>query len=198
MHIDSHSGLLKEAEYSHSPNFDERPDGGIIDLLVVHGISLPPGEFGSNDVKALFTNTLDPNKHPYFQTIAELKVSSHLFIRRNGEIMQFVPFRQRAWHAGRSQFENRENCNDFSIGIELEGTDTLAYTQVQYQQLAQAVVAIMQAYPLINEQRIVGHSDIAPGRKTDPGESFDWFYFRQLLKNILVDQQNDHRANAIS
>lgn len=198
MHIDSHSGLLKEAEYSHSPNFDERPDEGIIDLLVIHGISLPPGEFGSNDVKALFTNTLDPNKHPYFQTIAELKVSSHLFIRRNGEIMQFVPFGQRAWHAGRSQFENRENCNDFSIGIELEGTDTLAYTQVQYQQLAQAVVAIMQAYPLINEQRIVGHSDIAPGRKTDPGESFDWFYFRQLLKNILVDQQNDHRANAIS
>lgn len=198
MHIDSHSGLLKEAEYSHSPNFDERPDGGIIDLLVIHGISLPPGEFGSNDVKALFTNTLDPNKHPYFQTITELKVSSHLFIRRNGEIMQFVPFRQRAWHAGRSQFENRENCNDFSIGIELEGTDTLAYTQVQYQQLAQAVVAIMQAYPLINEQRIVGHSDIAPGRKTDPGESFDWSYFRQLLNNILVDQQNDRRANAIS
>ncbi len=198
MQIDSQSGLLKEAEYSHSPNFDERPSGCPIDLLVIHGISLPPGEFGSEDVKALFTNTLDPNKHPYFQTIAELKVSSHLFIRRNGEIMQFVPFTQRAWHAGRSCFQTRENCNDFSIGIELEGTDTLAYTEAQYQQLTKAVFAIMQAYPLINEQQIVGHSDIAPGRKTDPGAGFDWAYFRQLLKNILVDQQNSCRANAIT
>ncbi len=146
----------------------------------------------------MFTNTLDPNKHPYFQTIAELKVSSHLFIRRNGEIMQFVPFTQRAWHAGRSCFQTRENCNDFSIGIELEGTDTLAYTEAQYQQLTKAAFAIMQAYPLINEQQIVGHSDIAPGRKTDPGAGFDWPYFRQLLKNILVDQQNSCRANAIT
>lgn len=198
MQIDSQSGLLKEAEYSHSPNFDARPVGCPIDLLVIHGISLPPGEFGSEDVKALFTNTLDPNKHPYFQTIAELKVSSHLFIRRNGEIMQFVPFTQRAWHAGRSCFQTRENCNDFSIGIELEGTDTLAYTEAQYQQLTKAVFAIMQAYPLINEQQIVGHSDIAPGRKTDPGAGFDWPYFRQLLKNILVDQQNSCNANAIT
>lgn len=198
MHIDNHSGLLTEAEYSHSPNFDERPDGCVIDLLVIHGISLPPGEFGSDDVASLFTNTLDPNKHPYFETIADLKVSSHLFIRRNGEILQFVPFHKRAWHAGRSQFEARENCNDFSIGIELEGTDTLAYTQAQYQQLAKAAVAIMQAYPAINSQHILGHSDIAPGRKTDPGEGFDWIFFRQLLNNLLVDQHNDRRANAIT
>lgn len=195
MHIDTLSGLLTAAKYSHSPNFDERPIGTAIGLLVIHGISLPPGEFGSEDVEALFTNTLDITKHPYFQTLEGVKVSSHLFIRRDGEIIQFVPFSKRAWHAGRSAFLGRENCNDFSIGIELEGTDTLPYTDAQYQQLASCTKAIMRAYPDITQDRIVGHSDIAPGRKTDPGHSFDWDRYRQLITTFSGDQQSSSRAN---
>lgn len=199
MNIDRESGLLVEAKYSHSPNFDERPSDCDIDLLVIHGISLPPGEFGSDDVIAFFGNSLDASKHPYFETIAQMKVSSHLFIRRDGEIWQFVPFHRRAWHAGQSQFQARENCNDFAIGIELEGTDTLVYTSLQYQQLALVTVALMQAYPGITLERIVGHSDIAPQRKTDPGEAFDWDLYRQLVsKKILVDQQSSQRANSIT
>lgn len=188
MQIQRHNGLLADVKYSHSPNFDERPAACEIDLLVIHGISLPPGEFGSNDVMALFTNTLNPQKHPYFVDIAGVKVSSHLFIRRDGEIQQFVPFTKRAWHAGSSQFQGRENCNDYSIGIELEGTDTVAYTERQYQQLAAVTVALMQTYPGITLERIVGHSDIAPLRKTDPGEAFIWNHYRQLLNKLLVDQ----------
>ncbi len=188
MQIQPQTGLLVDVKYSHSPNFDERPVTGQIDLLVIHGISLPPGEFGSDDVMALFTNTLNPQKHPYFAHIAEVKVSSHLFIRRDGEIHQFVPFTKRAWHAGKSQFQARENCNDYSIGIELEGTDTVAYTEIQYQQLAAVTVALMQTYPGITLERIVGHSDIAPLRKTDPGEAFAWDRYRQLLNELLVDQ----------
>lgn len=195
MKIDTQTGLLAASKYSHSPNYNERPASLVIDLLVIHGISLPPGEFGSSDVEALFTNQLDTAKHPYFQTIADAKVSSHLFIRRDGEIRQFVPFNKRAWHAGHSQFQGRDNCNDFSIGIELEGTDTLAYTDIQYQHLAEVTRAIMQAYPGITLDRIVGHSDIAPGRKTDPGASFDWVYYRQLLTCVSADQQSGSRAN---
>ncbi|MGE3319251.1 MAG: 1,6-anhydro-N-acetylmuramyl-L-alanine amidase AmpD [Candidatus Berkiella sp.] len=194
MQIDKLSGRLVDTKYSHSPNFDERPAGCAIDLLVIHGISLPPGEFGSNDVEALFTNQLDANKHPYFQAIADAKVSSHLFIRRDGEIIQFVPFSKRAWHAGRSVFQDRENCNDFSIGIELEGTDTMAYSDPQYQQLARVTRAIMRVYTAITPDRIVGHSDIAPHRKTDPGPSFDWVAYRQLITSFSADQQNDSRA----
>jgi len=198
MHIDTHTGLLREAKYSHSPNFDERPIGCPIDLLVIHGISLPPGEFGTQDVTAFFTNTLDPNKHPYFQTIAHLKVSSHLFIRRDGEVCQFVPFHKRAWHAGQSCYQTRENCNDFSIGIELEGTDTQDYTALQYTQLAAVSLALFQAYPALNANTIAGHSQIAPSRKTDPGEGFDWDHYRRLIDNISVDQQNGQRANVIT
>jgi AmpD protein len=198
MHIDTQNGLLREAKYSHSPNFDERPADCQLDLLVIHGISLPPGEYGSDDVKALFTNTLDASKHPYFETLADVKVSCHLFIRRDGEVLQFVPFHKRAWHAGASCFEGRENCNHFSIGIELEGTDTDAYTAVQYTQLAEVTRAIVEAYPAIKPSRIVGHSDIAPSRKTDPGEGFDWEHYRSLINNILVDQQNDQRAGIIT
>ncbi|HRE32508.1 MAG TPA: 1,6-anhydro-N-acetylmuramyl-L-alanine amidase AmpD [Candidatus Berkiella sp.] len=199
MHIDRENGLLVGAEYSHSPNFDERPSDCDIDLLVIHGISLPPGEFGSDDVIAFFNNSLDATKHPYFETIVEMKVSSHLFIRRDGKIWQFVPFHRRAWHAGQSQFQSRKNCNDFAVGIELEGTDTLAYTLLQYQQLALVTVALMQAYPGITLERIVGHSEIAPQRKTDPGQAFDWDLFRHLVsKEILVDQQKSQRANGIT
>ncbi len=198
MHIDTLTGLLREAKYSHSPNFDERPADCNIDLLVIHGISLPPGEYGSDDVKAFFTNTLDPSKHPYFQTIAQAKVSCHLFIRRDGEVLQFVPFHKRAWHAGVSSYQGRENCNHFSIGIELEGTDTDVYTALQYAQLAKVTRALVEAYPAMTLSRIVGHSDIAPSRKTDPGEGFDWEYYRSLINNISVDQQNGQRADIIT
>lgn len=198
MHIDTYTGLLREAKYSHSPNFDERPNGCDIDLLVIHSISLPPGQYGTDDVKAFFSNTLDASKHPYFQTIAHLKVSSHLFIRRDGEVWQFVPFHKRAWHAGQSCFAGRENCNHFSIGIELEGTDADAYTKVQYEQLAAVTQAILKAYPAINLSNIVGHSDIAPSRKTDPGEGFDWGHYRQLLNSLSVDQQNGQKADIIT
>lgn len=198
MQIQRQSGLLTDVKYSHSPNFDERPSACEIDLLVIHGISLPPGDFGGEDVMALFTNTLNPQKHPYFATIADVKVSSHLFIRRDGEIHQFVPFTKRAWHAGASQFQGRENCNDYSIGIELEGTDTLAYTEIQYQQLAVVTAALMQTYQGITLERIVGHSDIAPLRKTDPGEAFAWDYYRQLLNKILADQHRSQSANTIT
>jgi AmpD protein len=164
-----------------SPNCDERPAGGEIDLLVVHGISLPPGEYGGRHIEALFTNCLNPDEHPYFNEIKELRVSAHILICRDGQIVQFVPFDQRAWHAGESCFEGRECCNDFSIGVELEGCDDESYEEIQYQRLAELAQALMAGYPLITPERIVGHSDIAPGRKTDPGPGFDWAHFRALL-----------------
>jgi AmpD protein len=166
-----------------SPNCDERPKDTVIDLLVVHGISLPPGEFGGDAITALFTNQLNSNEHPYFQQIAELKVSAHVLIRRDGEMIQYVPFNKRAWHAGASNFEGRTNCNDFSIGIELEGADTVPYEPIQYQRLVSLTRTLMRFYPNITPERIVGHSDIAPGRKTDPGIAFDWQFFLELLKN---------------
>lgn len=176
-----HSGWLLGVKRSPSPNFNARPSGMPIDLLVIHNISLPPGEFQGNDVEAFFTNTLDHAKHPYYQTvIKDMKVSAHCFIRRDGKIIQFVSFLDRAWHAGASKFEGQEGCNDFSIGIELEGTDALPYTEAQYQALAALTQEIMKSYP-ITLARITGHEHIAPGRKTDPGASFEWKKYRGLL-----------------
>jgi AmpD protein len=171
---------LDSARRCPSPNANERPEGDAVSLVVVHGISLPPGEFGGPYIDQLFTNSLKPEGHPYFATIAALKVSSHILIRRDGEIVQYVPFDQRAWHAGASEYQGRSNCNDFSIGIELEGADDIPYTGVQYRQLAALVRALAAAYPS-TRGHLAGHSDIAPGRKTDPGPSFDWSLLRQLL-----------------
>jgi len=174
-------GWLLDARRVESPNCDTRPEGTCISLLVIHGISLPPGELGGPWIDALFTNALNPEAHPYFRDIAGLRVSSHLLIRRDGELVQYVPFGLRAWHAGLSSLEGRPCCNDYSIGIELEGTDRNPYSALQYTQLAEVARALMQRYPAITAQRIVGHSDIAPGRKTDPGLAFDWSYLRSLL-----------------
>ncbi len=164
-----------------SPNCDERPPDSRVELLVVHNISLPPGEFGGGYVDALFTNTLDSAAHAYFEGIASLRVSAHLLIDRQGGITQYVPFSRRAWHAGESCFQDRECCNDFSVGIELEGTDELPYEDLQYKRLAAVARALMQAWPEITPARIVGHSDIAPHRKTDPGPAFDWTRFRRMI-----------------
>lgn len=174
LRVDGETGLLHPARQVASPNWDERPEGTAIDLIVVHGISLPPGEYGGPWIDALFTNTLDPGAHPYFAEIHQLQVSSHLLIRRNGELVQYVPFHRRAWHAGVSQFEGRERCNDFSIGIELEGSDDDPYEAAQYTRLAEVIVALERAYPGLDRQRLAGHSEIAPGRKTDPGPAFHW------------------------
>lgn len=165
---------LDAARRCRSPNQDERPPGMEITLLVVHNISLPPGCFGGRYVEDLFLNQLDPRAHAYFEGIASMRVSAHLFIDRKGNITQYVPFEQRAWHAGQSSFEGRVRCNDYSIGIELEGTDDREFSELQYLRLLKVARAIMQAYPGISPQRVVGHSDIAPGRKTDPGPKFDW------------------------
>lgn len=181
MQIDSESGLLIGAIQVASPNCSDRPVGCNIDLLVVHNISLPPGEFGGSYIDALFTNELDPLLHPYFMEIASLKVSCHCLIRRDGSITQYVPFHKRAWHAGCSEFEGREDCNDFSIGIELEGTDWTPFTEIQYQVLARLVALLQAQYPAITLERIVGHSTIAPTRKTDPGPFFDWGLLVKLL-----------------
>ncbi len=167
-------GWLSPVRRVHSPNCDARPDGCAIDLLVVHGISLPPREFGGGFIDALFTNSLDPGAHPYFLEIHGRQVSAHVLIGRDGEVVQYVPFPLRAWHAGASCFGGRTGCNDFSVGIELEGSDDLPYEGVQYRRLADLAVLLMRAYPGITRERIVGHSDIAPGRKTDPGREFDW------------------------
>jgi len=164
-------GLASNVSFIHSPNQDARPADNDIKLIVIHNISLPPNEYGSNGVIELFTNQLDPDAHPYYAEIHQLKVSSHFFIRRNGSLIQFVPCTQRAWHAGVSSWQGQERCNDFSIGIELEGSDFEAFESSQYEALRGLINAIKQAYPI---QDIVGHSDIAPGRKTDPGPYFDW------------------------
>ncbi|BDH47099.1 N-acetyl-anhydromuranmyl-L-alanine amidase [Salmonella enterica subsp. enterica serovar Choleraesuis] len=170
-------GWLENARRQPSPHFDERPEGVTPSLLVVHNISLPPGEFGGPWIDALFAGTIDPDAHPFFAEIAHLRVSAHCLIRRDGEVVQYVPFDKRAWHAGVSNYQGRERCNDFSIGIELEGTDTLPYTDKQYQRLAEIAVALQLLYPEI-ANNMTGHCDIAPGRKTDPGEIFDWPRFR--------------------
>lgn len=164
-----------------SPNADERPAAVGIDLLVVHGISLPPGRFGGGYIDALFTNTLEPALHPYFADIAGLRVSAHLLVDRDGTLTQYVPFTRRAWHAGRSNWGGRARCNDFSIGVELEGTDDSPYTDAQYTRLGALARCLMRRWPAITPARVVGHADIAPGRKTDPGSAFDWQRLRALL-----------------
>ncbi len=174
-------GILAKARFIGSPNCDDRPEGAIIDLLVIHNISLPPGEFGGPGVAALFTNSLNPADHPYYQTIQDLKVSSHFYVRRDGELVQFVSCLKRAWHAGLSNWRGRERCNDFSIGIELEGSDDLPFTDDQYSALARLIPALFASYPI---RAVVGHSDISPGRKTDPGPCFDWPRCRQFYSII--------------
>jgi AmpD protein len=172
------NGRVDAARYVASGNCDERPPGEAITLLVIHNISLPPGEFGGDGIERLFTNQLDCAAHPYYRALAGLRVSAHFLIRRTGELLQFVPCTKRAWHAGVSTWCGRSGCNDFSIGIELEGTDDLPYTEPQYRVLAELARALQSAYPIT---AIAGHRDIAPARKTDPGASFDWPRFRSSI-----------------
>lgn len=172
------AGYLSGSTRIDSPNCDARPAGAGVSLLVIHNISLPPGEFGGDGIIALFTNRLDPAAHPYYREIAGLRVSAHFLIRRDGALIQFVPTEMRAWHAGESSWQWRRRCNDFSIGVELEGSDTCAFEDVQYATLADLTAALRGRYEL---EDIVGHSDIAPGRKTDPGPRFDWERFRRLI-----------------
>ena len=172
--IDPATGLLAPAEFRESPNCDDRPDGVGPRLVVLHGISLPPGEFGGHYIEALFMNELDWDAHSYFSEIRGLEVSAHLLIRRDGEVVQFVPFHRRAWHAGASTFRGAPTCNDYSIGIELEGEDETPYDERQYATLVPVLAAIKASYPAVSTREIAAHSDIAPGRKTDPGPAFDW------------------------
>lgn len=178
--IDEH-GWLTGARRLVSPNQDARPAGVAVDTLVVHGITLPPGCFGHGQVDALFMNTLDPTAHPVYPEIAQLRVSAHMLIARTGMLTQYVGFDDRAWHAGVSRFDGRERVNDCAIGIELEGTDQCPYALAQYRRLAAVTAALLRHYPGMDRSRIVGHSDIAPGRKTDPGPAFDWAAFNRLL-----------------
>jgi AmpD protein len=172
------TGVLPDAVQIPSPNWDLRPEGEAVSLLVIHNISLPPGEFGGDAIVRLFTNTLDFGAHPYYETLRDLRVSSHFLIRRDGELIQFVPCACRAWHAGASSWNGRERCNDFSIGVELEGADEVPYTDAQYRRLAGLTAELRRRYPIAD---IVGHADIAPDRKTDPGQAFDWVQYRALL-----------------
>lgn len=168
-----------------SPHCDARPDGAVVNVLVIHNISLPPSQFGTSGIRDLFMGELDPTEHPFYQEIAGLRVSAHCVIYRTGKVEQFVPFNERAWHAGLSTFQGKSRCNDFSIGIELEGTDTLAYTNEQYAALTELTEFIVKHYPDITLGRIVGHDDIAPGRKTDPGQAFDWARYRKSLTHLI-------------
>jgi N-acetyl-anhydromuramoyl-L-alanine amidase len=185
--IDSSTGLLAGVRQVLSPHFDERPAGVGPALLVVHGISLPPGEFGGPWIDRLFAGTLPADAHPSFRERSSLRVSAHVLIRRDGELVQYVPFGRRAWHAGKSAWQGRESCNDFSIGIELEGTDQTPYAEAQYQALAALTAALLAAYPTLSPGAIAGHSEVAPGRKTDPGPAFDWARLRTLLAQRRTD-----------
>lgn len=180
--LDAATGWLRVARRVESPNCDDRPAGVQPTLVVVHGISLPPGEFGGPWIDALFTNQLPVDAHPYFAAVATLRVSAHVLVRRDGGLVQYVPFHRRAWHAGKSQWQGREGCNDYSVGIELEGTDATAYEPAQYVMLARLVARLCLAYPGLSPERVVGHSDVAPGRKSDPGIAFDWPLLRTLLR----------------
>ena len=184
MQIDTDSGLIRDSECAYrlclSVNHDDRPEGMPIDLVGVHSISLPPGEYGGDAIERFFSNELPADEHPYFAGIHELCVSAHVLIKRDGSIIQFVPFSKRAWHAGVSQYQDRERCNDFSIGIELEGTDEDIFEDSQYLSLAELITGLRQAYPAIGDH-ITGHCDIAPGRKSDPGTGFDWDRLRSML-----------------
>ncbi|MEM9172146.1 MAG: 1,6-anhydro-N-acetylmuramyl-L-alanine amidase AmpD [Pseudomonadota bacterium] len=179
--VDAATGLAAPAQQYASPNCDTRPSGTPIDLIIIHNISLPPGQFGGRSIHDLFCNQLDTSAHPYFEQLEGLKVSAHLLIDRQGFVTQFVPFHLRAWHAGQSEFNGRSACNDFSIGIELEGEDEVAYADAQYAQLAAVISALRSAYPTLASGDICGHSDVAPSRKTDPGPAFDWARLQQAL-----------------
>jgi len=174
-------GLIQSARILYSPNYDDRSDEGDISLVVIHNISLPPNEFGGKGIEQLFTNTLDKAEHPFYEEIHTLRVSSHLLIRRDGEIVQFVPFHKRAWHAGVSQYLGRDVCNDFSIGIEMEGTDFEPFEEVQYKVLKDVIQVLLKTYPSLKSDAITGHENIAPGRKTDPGPYFEWDKLRNLI-----------------
>lgn len=184
------SGWLDNAQKTPSPNFNERPAGEVPRLVVIHNISLPPGQFGGDYVERFFTNQLNTADHPYFDEIKDQKVSAHVFIKRTGDTVQFVSFNERAWHAGRSCYLGVPECNDYSIGIELEGTDTSDFTKAQYLSLKEIVSAIHARYPL-TRNHMAGHSDISPGRKTDPGEKFNWQRFRLELKEAAMEDQTD-------
>ncbi len=177
-------GWLREARRVASPNFGPRPAGTAIDLVVVHSISLPPGEYGGDGVERLFTNRLDPGAHPYFETIRDLRVSAHFLVRRDGELLQFVSCDQRAWHAGESAWNGRTNCNDFSLGIELEGLEGGTFESLQYERLAATVFRLAARYPI---GAVVGHEHVAPGRKNDPGAGFDWPALRHRLEALRLD-----------
>jgi AmpD protein len=172
---------LSEARQVPSPNYNDRPEDAQPDLIVIHCISLPPGQYGGSHIEDFFQNQLSPSLHPYFEEIHQMQVSSHLLVRRDGEVVQFVPFNKRAWHAGQSCYGARDNCNDFSIGIELEGSDCTAYEPIQYERLKQVIEALRDYYPSLRPLSLVGHSDIAPERKTDPGPFFDWARLKQSL-----------------
>ena len=182
-----HQHWLNSATKTPSPNCDDFPAGNLPMLLVIHCISLPEGQFNTPYIDQLFTNQLTANHHPSFQSIYQLKVSSHVLIKRNGAITQYVPFNRRAWHAGHSCYQGQEKCNDFSLGIELEGTDSSPYTDIQYQHLAKLTTSLLKTYPTLSPQHITGHSDIAPRRKTDPGIYFDW---NRLYKLIAIDKRD--------
>lgn len=177
------NGWLAGVDRRPSPHFNERPEESEVDLLIIHGISLPPGQFGGPWIEDFFLGCLDTKAHPAFAQLKHLRVASHLLIKRNGGVIQFVSFERRAWHAGQSQFEGRTDCNDFAIGIELEGADDVPYENAQYDILTGTIQVLMQHYPAINSRRIVGHCDVSPGRKTDPGPAFDWDRLHRLLEN---------------
>jgi N-acetyl-anhydromuramoyl-L-alanine amidase len=181
LNVHGPTGLLLGARQVLSPHHDARPAGVNADLIVMHGISLPPGEFGGPWIDRLFTGHLPPAAHPYFATIQGSRVSAHVLVRRDGEVVQYVPLHRRAWHAGVSQYEGRAACNDFSIGIELEGTDDVSYESAQYGAAATVIRALLAAYDTLSAARIVGHSDVAPGRKSDPGAAFDWARLRSAI-----------------
>jgi N-acetyl-anhydromuramoyl-L-alanine amidase len=181
LQVDLESGLMRGVRQIASPNHDPRPPGVEADLIVVHGISLPPGEFGGPWIDRLFTNSLPADAHPYFAEVGDMRVSAHLVVGRDGALTQYVSFRERAWHAGKSIYQGREACNDYSVGVELEGTDDLPYEESQYHSLAKVVAALCAAYPRLSPERLAGHNDIAPGRKTDPGPAFDWPHARRLI-----------------
>ncbi|CNH17167.1 N-acetyl-anhydromuranmyl-L-alanine amidase [Yersinia aldovae] len=187
MQLENHwqldNGWISGVKRVVSPHFDKRPEGEAPSLLVIHNISLPPGKFGGPYIDQLFTGTLKADEHPYFADIVHLRVSAHCLIRRDGEIIQYVPFDKRAWHSGVSSFAGRERCNDFSIGIELEGTDVLPFTSEQYQRLSEISALLFAHYP-ITVERVTGHSDIAPERKIDPGPAFDWVRYRQSVAGL--------------
>ncbi len=187
MQIDKQSGLITPAKLCLSPNQDERDDPKI-DLIVIHSISLPPAQFGGDAIERFFLNKLDCSEHEYYTQIDGMKVSSHLLIERNGNLVQFVPFNKRAWHAGESSFQGRSSCNNFSIGIEVEGTDDLPYEEQQYEMLCNVIHCLCDNYPSLKYDKIVGHCHIAPGRKTDPGPSFNWAHLRGLIDSELYSE----------